>query len=349
MKVRVLLFTVLLFVVYSCKKDVVPEPAIEEVEEEYYDQDYDKVDLTDKKWKDVDVYYTYHFTGTIDGKYPYDMYLKLFENEISGYYFYLNNGKFIDIKGTINSADQVEFTEELGNTFKGAFDYTNGTIKGEWTNVSSGDTLPFSMANPKGKGYEKKQYKVYMTISDYSDTTYEVSRLAVIDDDNSVYSLDVKSSYFYYKDRPNFQLYLEDYNFDGYLDISMFEFLPAYPPVKFQYWLYDEGTRQYEFDNIYNDIIYTSAPGTDFRKQLVYEYGEGRGGTEQVYKYDDGKLYLIYKEYIGTREIDDFFNPVTAYIKVDNGKVVNITEAEFFKVYGKNVFQFFESKYCYEL
>lgn len=132
MKVRVLLLTVLLFVVCSCKKEVVSEPAIEEVEEEYYDEDYeydyDKVDLTDKNWKDVDVYCTYHFTGTIDGKYPYDMYLKVFRNEISGYYSYLNNGKFIDIKGTINSADQVEFTEEFGNIFKGVFDYTKGTI-----------------------------------------------------------------------------------------------------------------------------------------------------------------------------------------------------------------------------
>ncbi|EHO07633.1 hypothetical protein HMPREF9714_01291 [Myroides odoratimimus CCUG 12901] len=356
-KIILLLLSVVL-VTISCKKKIeeFPNTTTEEVvlaEEEWDDEGElsewdDSADFTDKRWKDVDVHYTYHFTGKIDDKYAFDMYLKVFEDEISGYYYYLNNGTFIDINGTV-SHGILEFKEEFGNTFRGHFDYDKGEVVGEWTNVSNGAVMPFVMANPKGKGYPQKQYKAFLNKTDYSNDTYNVTEIAEISDKHEVKRIEIESVFWYYKDEPNFKIYLQDYNFDGYLDISAFHFLPAYPPVKFQFLLYNSNSKEYVFDEVYNDSIYTSVPGTDFRKKLLYEYGEGRGGTEKVYKLHENKLYAVFGTYIGTREIDDSFNPPTWYYKIKNGKEIEITEEEFNQVYGKNVLKFFESKYCYEL
>lgn len=352
-KIIIMLLSVVL-VTISCKKKIeeFPNTTTEEVvlvDEEWDDIEEDEYDnINGKGWMDVDVYYTYHFTGKIDDQYAFDMYLKVFENEVSGYYYYLNNGTFIDINGTINNG-ALEFKEEFGNVFRGNFNYDKGEVVGEWTNVSTGAVMPFSMANPKGKGYPQKQYKVFTNVTEYSSEAFNVTEIAEINSNQEVLRIDVESVFWARGQENKFHLYLQDYNFDGYLDIMAFHFLPAYPPVKFQFLLYNPNSNEYDFDSLYNDSIYTSVSGTDFRKKLLYEYGEGRGGTEKVYKLHENKLYVVFGEYIGTREIDDSFSPPTWYYKIKNGKEIEITKEEFNQVYGKNVLKFFESKYCYEL
>lgn len=347
----------MLFLTVSCKKKIVEESAVPAteviVEEDDYDvgeigESDDSADFSDKRWKDVDVHYTYHFTGKIDNQYAFDMYLKVFENEVTGYYYYLNNGSFIDIKGTVNNG-ALEFKEEFGNVFRGNFNYDKGEVIGEWTNVNTGAVMPFSMANPKGKGYPKKQYKVFTNVTEYSSEAFNVTEIAEINSDQEVLRIDIESVFWVRGQENKFHLYLQDYNFDGYLDIMAFHFLPAYPPAKFQFLLYNPVSKEYDFDSLYNDSIYTASPGVDFRKRLIYEYGEGKGGTLSVYKYNDNKLYKIYDQYIGWVLEDDSVGSPGSYYKWQDGREVAISGNEFNQIYGKNALKFFESKYCYEL
>ncbi|MGL4583635.1 MAG: XAC2610-related protein [Flavobacterium sp.] len=331
----------MLFLTVSCKKKVVEESAvqaIEVIEEDNYDVGVDEYDnVNSKGWYDISVSYVYDFTGYIDGKYAFDMQLYVSNEDIFASYYYLTKEKNIYLKGTLKDGN-LTLVEEFGNTFVGVFDFEKGTVIGEWTNVATGAVMPFSMANPKGKGYSLKKYKADMTL-DGSDDTYAVTRLAEIDANEEVKFISITSSSRSDGEEPDFSIILQDFNFDGYLDICAFEFYASYPPNKYQYLLYDNKEGNYVFNQEFDNEIYSEASGTNFRKKLIYETTEGPRGASNIFQVIKGKIKVVYSCYNGgypdeNGEIEGDTKPY--YYKYNQDKQIEITKEEFEKIYGLN-------------
>ncbi|MEK6494436.1 XAC2610-related protein [Myroides odoratimimus] len=343
-KIIIMLLSVVL-VTISCKKKIeeFPNTTTEEVvlvDEEWDDVEEDEYDnINGKGWYDISVLYVYNFTGYIDDIYAFDMQLFVSSEDISGKYYYLSKEKNIRVEGTLKDG-HLKLTEEFGNTFKGVFDYEKGTIKGEWSNITTGAVMPFSMANPKGKGYPWNKYKAYMVLEGGSDDTYTVMRLAEIDKNGKVkFKSITSSSRIDGGEEPDFPITLQDYNFDGYLDICAFEFYASYPPNKYQYLLYDSKEDDYVFNQEFDNEIYSEASGTNFRKNLIYETTEGPRGSSDIFQVINGKIKVVYSWYNGGYPNEDGEiegDTIPYYFKYNQDKQIEITKEEFEKIYGLN-------------
>lgn len=107
----------------------------------------------------------YHFTGTLNGKYPIFMTLALNDLNVDGYYYYYSIGTLIDLEGTfMNDGSFVinEFVDgECTGTFKGTFFNGYTTASGSWTDAPGKKNLPFSLELVAGEVvFESHRYEV---------------------------------------------------------------------------------------------------------------------------------------------------------------------------------------------
>jgi len=285
-----------------------------------------------KGWKEVNAYYTYHFTGKIDNRFAFDLNLQVLNDRISGSYYYLKYEELLKIEGKIKD-NYVEFTEESGNTFKGIFDYNKGEVTGYWTNTSTGESLPFTMVNPKGKSYAKKQYRVLATEKSYASNTYYISQIEEIDQQQHKRIIPIESQFWETEIVDKFDLYIEDYNFDGYLDLCTFHSLPS----KYAYFTYDPTNKNYVENEQYSHL--NSPPfTTNFRKQLLYFHTEYNEIHRSLYQYHQGWLRKIYHAALFPDPNDDW----AEYFNYVNGETLLITPTAFESQYGKQVVKTFE-------
>ncbi len=288
-------------------------------------------------WKNVNTHYTYHFTGEIDNKYTFDLYLKINDNKVSGSYNYIKYEIPIPIEGTITDT-YLEFTESSGHVFKGVFDYNNGKVTGYWTDVITGVSLPFSMQNPKGKGYAKKEYKIYVMEKSPGSDNYYVQYIQEKDQYDNVIQIPLDSQLWESENSDKFDLYLEDYNFDGYLDLCAFHYLPS----KHIYFLYDTEEQDYLENTSYN-ALYSVVFATNFRKRLLYEYTNHKDIQQSIYQYNAGKLLRIYNSIKrDTQDGNSFTKRHYQYIN-DEQKIIN--ELTFKKLYGQKALYPLNSEY----
>ena len=286
-----------------------------------------------KGWKEVNAYYTYHFTGKINNTYAFDMNLRIIDDRISGYYYYLKYEKPIQIEGEI-TGNVVFFTEELGNTFEGIFDHNKGEISGYWTNKSTGETFNLNMANPKGKGYPKRSYRVLATEKSPGSDTYYISQIEETDSKNQKRIIPIESQFWETEIVDKFDLYIEDYNFDGYLDLCSFQSLPS----KYVYFTYDAANRNY-VENAQYSHFDTPPFATNFRKKLLYFRTDFNNKYYSIYQYYQGWLRKIYVAASHVDESDDW----AEYYHYVNEEALAITPAAFEAQYGKQVLQVFET------
>lgn len=285
-----------------------------------------------KEWKEVNAYYTYHFTGKIDRRFPFDLNLQVLNDRVTGFYYYLKYEKLIKIEGKIKD-NYLEFTEESGNVFKGILDYNKGEVTGYWTNISTGESLPFTMANPKGKSYAKKQYRVLATEKSYASNTYYISQIEETDQQHHKRIIPIESQFWETEIVDKFDLYLEDYNFDGYLDLCAFQSLPS----KYAYFTYDPTSKSYVENDQYSH--FDSPPfATNFRKQLLYIATEHNEIRRSLYQYHQGWLRKIYNAALFPDASDDW----AEYFNYVNGETLLITPMAFDAQYGKQVLNVFE-------
>ncbi|MGG5508035.1 MULTISPECIES: XAC2610-related protein [unclassified Myroides] len=282
-------------------------------------------------WKNVNTHYTYHFTGEIDHKYAFDLYLKIDENKVSGSYNYVKYETPIPIEGTINDT-YLEFTEAAGHVFKGVFDFNNGRVSGYWTDAITGNSLPFTMANPKGKGYPQKEYKVYVIEKAPATDTYYVKYIQEKDQYDNVIQIPLDSQLWESENSDKFDLYLEDYNFDGYLDLCVFHHLPS----KHTYFLYNVEGYDYIENPSYN-TLYSVVFATDFRKKLLYEYTDHKEVQQSIYQYQAGKLLRIY--HCSNKNTQGGNSLLKKYYHYVNGNQKLINERTFKQLYGQKVLQ----------
>lgn len=287
-----------------------------------------------KGWKEVNAYYTYHFTGKIDQRFPFDLNLQIVGDRVSGFYNYLKYEKLIKIEGKIND-NYLEFWEESGNIFQGIFDYNKGEVTGYWINITTGESFPFYMVNPKGKGYAKKQYRVLATEKSYASNTYYISQIEETDQQNHKRIIPFESQFWETEVVDKFDLYIEDYNFDGYLDLCTFQSLPS----KYAYFIYDPASKSYIKNDQYNH--FDSPPfATNFRKQLLYFQTEYNEIHRSLYQYHQGWLRKIYDAALFPDASDDW----AEYYNYVNGETLLITPTAFETQYGKQVLKTFEEE-----
>lgn len=280
-------------------------------------------------WVDFPVEYTYHFTGAIDEKYKYDMYLIVDSTSVSGSYNYLAHKGNINIEGTLKG-NKLEITEEGDNKFIGIFDYDAGEISGTWSSKDGERVYNFKMSNPYGVGYPERTYKVHLEKGEYSIIYVKQIKLTYNDGSEEIIGLedDVRALDFCYG------LWVQDYNFDGYLDISLVWMLPAYPPLRYKYIFYEPETHEFVNDDLYDDI-YTLVNFVDFRDKTVNLIVEGRHYSNSIYKYKNGKFYTIYQEYLtGDPGSGDDVEIAKSYFKIVGGSTVEIDEKESDRIYG---------------
>lgn len=277
-------------------------------------------------WNEIPVTYTYHFTGTIDGKYKFDLYLVVDSTTVNGWYRYLNQDSFISIEGTL-AGENLKIKEDGGHTFEGKFDYAAGRISGNWTSADGKRILPFEMENPYGLGYPHLSYKVHLEKEKHN--RYFVRYIQVTTSEGETHELATNTEAYDFA----YGLHVQDYNFDGYPDISLVELLPAYPPLKFKYFLYLPEEDYYNETDMYKDL-YTLVDFVDFRNKTVSLLIEGRHYSQSVYKYQDERLFLIYNEYYSNHPAEEDSKMMYGYFKIENGESVEIDEEEYKQIYG---------------
>lgn len=278
-------------------------------------------------WVDIPVTYTYHFTGAINNSYKFDMYLIVDSTTVSGQYNYLGNENTIPIEGIL-LGDSLKIKESHGHIFNGKFDYDAGRIIGTWTSEDGKRVYPFDMANPFGIGYPKRTYKVHLEREEYHrcvraiQVNYSNGKTIIV-----TLPDDVEALSFAYR------LSVQDYNFDGHLDISLVWMLPAYPPLRYKYLLYDPELAGYHETDIYEDL-YTLVDFVNFRNKTVGVYVKGRHYSNTIYKYQDNRFYTIYSEHLtGDPGLGEDADIKTTYFKIEDGTTVSIDKEEYESMY----------------
>lgn len=104
----------------------------------------------------------------------------------------------------------------------------------------------------------------------------------------------------------NEQVIIEDFNFDGYADIRLLQYLPETANIPFFYWLYNPKTEKFE-RNTQLEIIHS--PILDAKNEYIlsqWTRGENIQGTD-FYKFTGRKIKLVKQE---TEEFVDSINYV---------------------------------------
>ena len=104
----------------------------------------------------------------------------------------------------------------------------------------------------------------------------------------------------------NEQVIIEDFNFDGYVDIRLLQYLPEIANIPFFYWLYNPKTEKFE-RNAQLEIIHS--PILDTKNEYIlsqWTKGDNIQGTD-FYKFIGNEIKLVKQE---TEEFTDSVNYV---------------------------------------
>ncbi|MBC7864640.1 MAG: hypothetical protein IAF38_16830, partial [Bacteroidia bacterium] len=105
------------------------------------------------------------FSGSIDGKYAFDMDLKLKGKELSGSYKYRTQSNSLSLKGSVDSSGKLSLNEFNGKgAITGIFsgEFSDSGLKGEWKVPDGSRTLSFEAVTKTKKQILEK------TIGDYT-------------------------------------------------------------------------------------------------------------------------------------------------------------------------------------
>lgn len=334
-----------LFVCFSCnaKKEKHTDIAEESAEEMIVTQEVedsepktllDSLYESGEYWVDIPVTYHYAFKGKIDNKYEYIMECDINADTISeGYYQYLNQKESIGIKGALK-ANNLKIVEEDGHRFEGYFDYKTGNISGKWHSAHKEWSPVFSMNNIYKASYPEYDFKVHLvnTVEDDPDFTsrwYGISEIQYTNKKTGeVKSVDVDVEVYSWA----YGLSLQDFNFDGYQDIALVWMLPAYPPLRYKFLLYNPDSESFYETSILEDIY--TMPSVDYLSKRATSFMEGGRGHSWTYQFENGNYYPFYFENWmyndETADLDYSYN----YYKIENGESVEITKEEFKQING---------------
>lgn len=303
--------------------------------ETYYESaDYGAEETTEEEdgyYKDIPIISVYNLKGNIDGKYGFVMRLSIDSTSVEGSYKYNNQKDYISLNGTLKD-NKIELFEayykgkeggqEACSKFSGTFDISKERISGIWTSSDGKKSFPFEMSNYYGVVNPVHKFKSNLSteVDESGYKSYKITEIEVFKEaDKSTYYLsDFESQPL----ESTYHLVLEDYNFDGYRDIALMEFIPSYPPNKYLFWLYNPDNKAFEQTNILEEVY--SIPYMNLEDSTAYVDGQWRGNiTQSIHKFQNGRYYVIE---MSSESMDgDYTRSVSRY-RIENGKSVQIEE-----------------------
>lgn len=282
---------------------------------------------------------TITYEGSID-KYPIKAFIQYgYSNKGSVYGKYIYT-KYPNNEPIMLSGDAPKkvftFREEVYDTKKGAFKTTGkfstesfsqyDKLEGKWQNASTSNIVDFQL-----KAIEKNADVVYyyeinrLTCEeeDYNKYYYRFNRVKIFDENKKLIQTISLPDSFAYKESP-LSVSLEDYNFDGYLDIVLSHDYPFVTRGDYgQYYLiYNPTSKQF----VYNKSFNMAEPSkvillNPLKQTLSTVTADGNGNeSETTYTVIDNKLYKI--AYWESTEENDLLE---IKYKVINGKSVEIS------------------------
>ncbi|MDR1091679.1 MAG: hypothetical protein LBL79_11430 [Prevotella sp.] len=293
MNLRYVYILLIIFLPFSCKKKT-QEAELQATVDEYVGDDSEENEYTDGQ-VDIPVVYSYWLKGNIGG-YECRMYLDIDSTSVSGSYSYLNKKGDMRLEGTYNDYElnMTEFQNEIptGN-FRGKFDLMKGIATGTWTSADEKRSLPFEIRNYYGANYQEYKFKTDLQTEVDLDNEYEsmkVTTLFVYDKTGKKLLAELGG----FESQPlksTYRLTLRDFNFDGYQDIALMEFIPSYGPDKFLFWLYKPETEDYKQTDILDDVYTLPEINYEDSTTVTTTIWHNRIHT-QTYKFNGSKWIL---------------------------------------------------------
>lgn len=302
---------------------------------DYESVDYDIEEIIEEEdgyYKDIPIISVYNLKGNIDGKYGFVMRLSIDSTSVDGLYKYNNQKDYISLKGTLKG-NKIELFEayyegkeggqEACSKFSGTFDFGKEQISGTWTSSDGKKSFSFEISNYYGVVNPIHKFKSNLSTEVYESgyKSYKITELEVLRKvDKSTYYL---SNFESQPLESTYHLVLEDYNFDGYRDIALMEFIPSYPPNKYLFWLYNPDSKVFEQTNILDGVY--SIPDINLEDSTAYVDGQWRGNlTQSIHKFQDGRYYVIE---MSSEPMDgDNTQSSVLKFKIENGESVQIEE-----------------------
>ncbi|MDR2235899.1 MAG: hypothetical protein LBE92_07225 [Chryseobacterium sp.] len=234
------------------------------------------------------------YTGSI-GDYPVEMIIDSFSKTADGLYVYTNFDEPIELsEGTVNNGTLIFHEKETTGkkatkailTFNG-FTENADALSGIWKNVKTGNELNISLTKKysieNGENIQWKDRELLQSVS-IGNSYFK----AVVSKENGSYYPTVTSIKIFEKKTDRLLQELEvscqllglnnitvnDYNFDGIDDFSVFESSYAGPNTSSIYFLFDPKTRKYS-ESSFSGISLEFDP----TKKRVYERNQCCAGT----------------------------------------------------------------------
>lgn len=280
---------------------------------------------------------TITYEGTID-KYPIKAYLQynIASKSIYGKYIYAKypTNTPITLSGgipskTFNFQEEVfdNKTKEYKTTGKFSVDNftTYNSLQGKWKNTSTNNIVDFQLEVVEKNAdvvYYYEINKLTCEEEEYNKYYYRFNRIKIFDENKKLIETISLPDSFAYKESP-LSISLEDYNFDGYLDIVLSH---DYPFVskgdKGQYYLiYNPTTKQFKLDKEFNTEPSNILSLNPLTKTLSTGTADGRGNeSETTYIVINNKLCKI-----AYWESTEENNLLEIKYKVVNGKSVEVS------------------------
>jgi hypothetical protein len=214
--------------------------------------------------KNTDIIKIIAYKGSINNKYKIFANISITSGKISGSYRYLTQKKYIYLEGFLKN-NEFKVTEKVYDMNTGKYlisgyfygIFTSGTISGIWRDSVNTKSLPFELV----PFYEVKQaeYK-FETTSEKDKNGYHIKKIGILADKKLIQQITLNfDSQELDKDKDYNEnseeiIYMEDINFDGYLDffIQKLTSRGSSGDVSFISWVYN--TEIDKFDRINYEI-----------------------------------------------------------------------------------------------
>ena len=183
-----------------------------------------------------------HYLGTINNKYKISMVVEFTDGVVDGTYKYVTQKSGLILNGTFDAGTKEFKIQERSQGSTTATGFFEGKMEGDvltgtWYDGKRTKSFPFSVT---------KQSK---TIPEFSfmlefekDDGYDISKINVLDAKGTKLQ-ELGDFESFVPEHIGLTLTLQDINFDGYPDLSLFQDQGAGANVMYNYWLYHPETK----------------------------------------------------------------------------------------------------------
>ncbi|MTG98269.1 hypothetical protein GJV76_09015 [Myroides sp. BIT-d1] len=244
------------------------------------------------------------------GSYPIRLYMEYMEsNSIYGHYTYKKypNNEPIGISGTYHKGDlrmgeevySFESKKMINTGLFTAKDFQNfDVVSGIWTNMLTSKQLDFELIAVEKQPSVQYFYTLNTRESDDSDIQkhyYEFDAIKLYDSNRKfLQEVELPFSYCYKQEELN--TILEDYNFDGYLDLVVYHRFPFQARRDYGLYLliYNPVSKKFDYQPQYREEFGHYVRADHLKEVLVVETADGRGNESKYeYKVIDDNFYLV--------------------------------------------------------